>query len=184
MLVVTIGNILDDLKIPYAVTGGLAVSILGRIRTTLDIDVIVELPQAKVPALTKALKQISDLTYVDEETALRAVERTGEFNFLHIESGIKVDFFVLGSDAFSKEKIGRRRPHTINGQSVYLVSPEDLILSKLPWNKQTESSRQLEDVESILAIQKNLNRPYLEKWSKLHKTDKVLRELWRKTRSQ
>jgi Na+/glutamate symporter len=38
-----IAKILDDLKIPYAVTGGFAVSIWGIPRYTADIDIIIEL---------------------------------------------------------------------------------------------------------------------------------------------
>lgn len=42
------------------------------------------------------------------------------------------------------------------------TSPEDLILIKLKWYKESESSRQREDIESILQITKNLDLTYLK----------------------
>ena len=176
-LLLKVAKILDDLSISYAVTGGYAVSMLGRIRSTLDIDVIIELPHSKISLLTEALKIISEMSYVDENMVVRAVERKDEFNFIHVESGIKVDFFVQGSDAYSKGKFQRRIAKKIGKQTIYLVSPEDLILSKLRWHKISESSRQLEDVESIIKIQRKLDWKYLSRWSKIHKTSGVLESL-------
>ena len=41
-LLVSIARILDDLKIPYLITGGIAVLVWGRPRFTADIDVVIE----------------------------------------------------------------------------------------------------------------------------------------------
>lgn len=181
-LTITVAKILNSLKIPYAITGGYAVSVWGRVRSTLDIDIIVEIPLTKKGDLVKALLQVSELGYVDDEMVTRAIERKGEFNFIHIESGIKVDFWVIGDDAFSRSKIKRRKAKIIQGHKIYFLSPEDLILSKLLWSKLSESELQLGDVESILRIQKKLDRRYLDKWSKIHYTAEILNKLWKKKR--
>src|SRR3989338_7392465 len=103
-LITEISKILDTLKIIYAITGGYAVSIWGRPRSTFDIDVIIELSHSKLAVFSKALKAISEMSYIDEQMVERAVERKGEFNFIHIESGIKVVFWVQDSSEFSKSK--------------------------------------------------------------------------------
>ncbi|MEK7154002.1 MAG: hypothetical protein AAB792_00395, partial [Patescibacteria group bacterium] len=46
----------------------------------------------------------------------------------------------------------------------YFVSPEDLILSKLLWYKKSQSTRHLEDVESVLKISK-VDKKYLKNWA-------------------
>jgi len=176
-LVVEIAKILDKLRIPYAITGGYAVSIWGRLRATFDIDTIVQLPEIKIKILAEALRKISKMTYVDEDMMLRAVERKGEFNFIHIESGIKIDFWVLKDNEFSKTQIERRIPYIISGQRVYFVSPEDLILNKLLWHKETGSELQLGDIKSVLKLQKRLDWEYLRKWAKKYSTIKVLESL-------
>ena len=117
------------------------------------------------------------MTYVDEDMMLRAVERKGEFNFIHIESGIKIDFWVLKDNEFSKTQIERRIPYIISGQRVYFVSPEDLILNKLLWHKETGSELQLGDIKSVLKLQKRLDWEYLRKWAKKYSTIKVLESL-------
>ena len=176
-LLVKIAEILSKLNIPYAVTGGYAVSVWGRPRSTFDVDVIVQLLEPEAKRLAEALKKISEMSYVDEEMVLRAVERKGEFNFVHIESGIKVDFWVIKKNDFSQGQLRRRLPKKILGKMVYFISPEDLILNKLLWYKQSESSRQLEDVESILKISgSKLDKKYLARW-----TEKLnISSVWRR----
>ncbi len=179
-LIVAVVKILVSLKIPYAITGGYAVSVWGRPRSTFDVDVVIEIPQAKIHALAIALKRISALTYVDENMMARAVDQKGEFNFIHVESGIKVDFFVRRDDKFSVNGLKRRMAQVINGTKVYFFSPEDLILSKLLWSKETESELQLRDVESIIKFQKKLDWKYINKWAKIHKTIETLAMLRKK----
>lgn len=172
-----IAKILGDLKILYAVTGGYAVAMWGRPRSTFDIDVIVQVYKPQIKAFRRALQNISKLSYLDEDAIEEAVKREGEFNFIHTESGIKIDFWVAGSNPISQLELERRISKTINGQRVYFISPEDLILSKLRWYKESKSNRHLEDIESILKIQKNLDYGYLRKWAKIQSTRKILESL-------
>lgn len=173
-LIGQIAKILDNLNIVYAVTGGYAVSVWGKPRSTLDIDVIVELLEPKIHDLAKALGAVSEMSYIDEGMMLRAFERRGEFNFIHIESGIKVDFWVSGKDEFSKMELSRRIPKIIAGRKVYFLSPEDLILNKLKWHKASGSELQLRDVEVIIRLQKQLDWKYLRKWAKHQSTLKII----------
>lgn len=176
-LVGEVARVLDNLNIVYAVTGGYAVSIWGKPRSTLDIDVIIELLEPKIHNLAKALKTISAMSYVDEDMVVRAFERKGEFNFIHIESGIKVDFWISSGDEFSKLQLKRRVPKMIAGRTIYFLSPEDLILNKLKWHKMSGSELQLRDIEVILKFQKKLDWKYLRKWAKQRSTLKILEKL-------
>ena len=166
-LLVKIAKILNKLRIPYIITGGYAVSIWGRPRSTFDIDVVIELSKNRINALAQALKGISEMDYIDESMMESAVERKGEFNFIHAESGIKVDFWVLKNDSFDISRIKRRIPKKILGENVYFISPEDLILSKLEWYQKSYSTRHLEDIESIIKISgEKLDNLYLKRWAK------------------
>lgn len=58
----------------------------------------------------------------------------------------------------------RRVKKTIDRQNVYFISPEDLILSKLVWYQKRESTRHVEDAESVIKISgKKLGFRYLKK---------------------
>lgn len=176
-LLIKIVKILDNLKISYVITGGYAVSVWGRARSTFDIDVVIEIFHPQVKSLYRALKKVSQLSYIDEDSMISAFERKSEFNFIHGESGIKIDFFIAGRDSSSRLELKRRIPQKIKGQIVYFVSPEDLILSKLRWYKKGESYKQLADIKSVLAIQKKLDIDYLKKWAKIHSTKKIFKSL-------
>lgn len=176
-LIIKIAKILEELNIQYAVTGGYAVSVLGRPRATFDIDIVIELFELKIPSLTKALNELSQLSELDEDMADDACKREGEFNYIHVESGIKVDFWVTKKNPVSQLEIKRRIKKRIDGQEVFFVSPEDLVLSKLRWYQQTQSTRQLEDIESVVKIQKKLDWEYIRKWAEEQRTLEILDKL-------
>lgn len=174
-LLLKICKILENLKILYAITGGYASSVWGRPRSTFDIDVIVELYKSDAHKLVCALKKISDISYIEEDAVIQALEKIGEFNYIDADTGIKVDFYIVGKDQYSKEKLKRRIAKKINVKNIYFVSPEDLILSKLLWYKESSSDRQIEDVKSIIKISGDiLDKKYLRSWAHKLKLDDLL----------
>jgi hypothetical protein len=177
-LLKNIAKILDKLKIPYAITGGFAVSVWGRIRSTLDIDIIVEMSDKNVKPLVIKVRKLVENAYADEDAVREALLHKSEFNFIDPDSGMKVDFFVQADNPYNKLKIKRRVSKDIFGAKVYFVSPEDLILSKLLWSKESSSWKQREDVKTILAKQKGkLDLNYLNSWATKHDTIEILNDL-------
>lgn len=166
-LLLQVVKILNELEIPYIVTGGIAILIWGRPRFTADIDIVVELDWGKIDNLEKALMALGEFGYVDKEAMRDALKNKGEFNFIDGNTGVKVDFWVAGNNELDKSKMARRRTRKILGKTVYFISPEDLILSKLHWYTMGESTRQLEDIESVLKISgEKLDMKYIKKWAK------------------
>jgi hypothetical protein len=166
-LLIKITKILSDLKIKYFITGGFAVSVWGRPRATFDIDIVIKLIEPQATSLTRALQEISKVAYVDENMIREAIHRRGEFNFIDSNSGLKVDFWVTKEKSSVPPEFKNRKLKKISGQKVYFISPENLILSKLQWCQQSQSSRHLEDAESVLKISsKKLNTKYLKHWAK------------------
>jgi len=177
-----IAAVLQKLDVPYVITGGIAVSVWGRIRFTADIDIAIELLPQKLDALADALLKIDKDVYVDRNMMSRALARKGEFNFIHPDSRLKVDFWVLGGGSFDREEINRKIPRTIAGQTIFFISPEDLIVRKLLWHKESQSDRQLDDVTSILNRQKRLDVAYLRRWAKKHSISRLLEALLKKSK--
>ena len=172
-LLVKVAKILDGLDIPYVVTGGMAVTIWGRVRFTADIDMVIGLKTNDINTLASELLKLSEFGYVDRDAMREALANQGEFNFIEGDSGIKVDFWVKPDFP----ELNRRVAKDILGQRVYFVSPEDLILSKLRWYKISPSSRHIEDIESILKISGEIiDKDYLleqsrkqDTWDELNK---------------
>ncbi|MBI4099133.1 nucleotidyltransferase [Candidatus Parcubacteria bacterium] len=182
-LLANIARILSRLRARYLVTGGMAVFVWGRPRFTADIDIVVALGADDVEKLVLALRDLSAAGYVDGDAARQAIEEQGEFNFIDGESGVKVDFWVAARDRFSQSQFRRRVLKRVHGQRVAFISPEDLILSKLMWHKQSGTSRHREDIESVVKIQKHLDWRYINRWARVHATTRILRDIRRGSRS-
>jgi hypothetical protein len=86
-----------------------------------------------------------------------------------------VDYMVTGSIAsghYGQPRMTRdtdivavQYPVDIDGQPVWLIAPEDLVLSKLVWSKDSRSELQLRDIRSIIALQPGLDWAYMNRWA-------------------
>lgn len=176
-----VASILDNLEIPYFLTGGVAVAQWGTPRFTADIDIVVRLSSHNLAKLADELLAIDKYAYVDRDTMREALDHFGEFNFIHGTSGVKVDFWVLKYEDFNQVALKRRMAIDVAGQKVYFPTPEDLILSKLIWYGESQSSRHLEDIATILKKQKDLDFDYLNKWTVIQGTKGILEKLKQKS---
>lgn len=172
-----ISAVLDRLKIDYIITGGIAVSLWGKPRHTADVDIVVEIDSIEsIKDLIKDLKEIFPKSYPDVEMAIDAFKRKSEFNVVESEFGLKADFFISDGSEYKKSEIKRGKVKEIDGKMIRFISPEDLIISKLIWYRDSRSTRQLEDIASVMDIQKNLDQKYLNLW--IDKLD--LKKEWRR----
>ena len=169
---------LDGLGIPYALTGGLAVSYYGRPRATHDADIVVAI--ARVPGLPqKLIVKFEPDYYISEEAVIDALLHQTMFNIIHPHTGFKIDFWILKSDSFSQGAFRRRQTVSLGKQRLSILSLEDLILSKLQWYQLSQSDRHLNDIRGILAVQREaLNKAYLNEWAKKLSVDEVLSAVW------
>ncbi|OGH73763.1 MAG: hypothetical protein A3C90_01190 [Candidatus Magasanikbacteria bacterium RIFCSPHIGHO2_02_FULL_51_14] len=166
-LLLNIVRILDELHIPYLITGGMAVFLWGRPRFTADIDIIVELEKNQTDNLYNAVRALGAAGYLDRDAMSEAIKKGGEFNFIDGDTGMKVDFWLAKQTPFDRSRFERRIPLPILGTTVFFTSPEDLIIIKLLWYNESHSSRHLEDIESILAIsEKRLDLRYIREQTK------------------
>lgn len=163
-LLILISKILQELTIDFFVSGGYAVCVWGRPRFTADIDIVINLEEKNIPNLATTLKENLPDAYIDEEQMLHALHHQGEFNVIEPSLGMKVDFFILNNVEYDKLTLRRSIKKDI-GRMVRFISPEDLIISKLKWFKQDESSRHLEDIKTVLRISK-VDQNYIEEWIK------------------
>lgn len=175
-LLVKIAQILEKLEIPYFITGGMAVLMWGRPRFTADIDILIEFKFTDIDKLEVALSALGEAGYIDKDAMREALLREGEFNFIDGDTGVKVDFWILKKNSFDVIRMKRKVPWNILGREVYFISPEDLILNKLLWCEESQSSRHLEDAESVFKISGDrLDKKYLKLWAEKLNVSELLR---------
>ena len=141
-------------------TGSIALSYYAQPRMTRDIDLVVELGEGDA-------KRVSELFhpdyYVSADAADRAVRARGMFNLLHMEKLVKLDLIVRKDEPYRRHEFGRRMRVQLPGFATWIVSKEDLILSKLVWAKPSMSELQLRDVRALLAS--GPDTAYLRRWA-------------------
>ncbi len=159
---------LEAAGIPYMLTGSLALAVWARPRMTRDVDIVIEADHAAVARLLAAFAEDS---YASPEAANTAVTDRTMFNVIHLTSLFKADFILRRDEPFERTKFDRRRSVDVDGLQATVISPEDLILSKLQWASGTSSARQADDVRLLLRDVTDLDDAYLRKWaSALHLT--------------
>ena len=152
---------LESVGIRYMVTGSVAANYYAVPRMTRDIDLVVELAAEDADRLCALFE--GDF-YVDREAVRSAIARRTAFNLIHTGWVLKVDFVVRKDSAYRREEFGRRRQVTIDDMALFVVAPEDLIISKLDWARDTRSEIQLGDVRNLLTGVPDLDREYLTRW--------------------
>lgn len=151
---------LERAGIPYMLTGSIALSVYAQPRMTRDIDLVVELGSGDAQRVTELF--LPDY-YVSADDARRALSARGMFNLLHLEKMVKLDLIVRKDEVYRRHEFGRRVRHRLGEFDAWIVSKEDLILSKLVWAKPSASEFQLRDVRSLLAT--GADTAYLRRWA-------------------
>ena len=75
---------------------------------------------------------------------------------------------ILKNNEYRQLEFERRTTIGFFNRTVYIVSAEDLLLSKLIWIQELQSSIQMEDIKSLIQVE-NLDWNYINNWlSKLN----------------
>jgi hypothetical protein len=152
---------LETAGLPFMLTGSFAMAYYGQPRMTRDLDLVVALVEEDIHGVVAML---SPDFYVDADDVRSAVLSQRLFNLMHNATGIKVDLIVRKSAEYRQVEFSRRRPIEMNGVRTWIVSREDLILSKLVWAKEANSELQRRDVKNLL--DETADRSYLEHWAR------------------
>lgn len=153
---------LDKIGIEYMLVGSMALVHYAKPRTTVDIDIVVKiLPET----IDKFIAEFENDYYIPIGRARQAAWQKGMFNILNNQTILKIDCVVLKENEFEINAFSRRQKVDYSGDfDVWIISKEDLILSKLKWAKNTKSERQMLDVASIIC--NGFDKDYVEKWAK------------------
>jgi hypothetical protein len=157
--------------IDHMLTGSMAMNYYAQPRMTRDIDIVVALKKSDVE---RVVRLFNTDYYIAREAVADSVAHESIFNLIHHESVIKVDCIVRKQSEYRLLEFARRKEVVIRDFTTFIVSKEDLIISKLFWAKDSHSEMQLRDVKNLLAT--GCDAAYLHEWTRKMDLDGLLKE--------
>ena len=139
---------------------------------TRDIDIVASLVGRESSEVVRLLE---DDYYVSADAVVDAIARRSMINVVHLDSVVRVDFIVRKDSEYRRIEFDRRQRIHVGKTRFWIVSKEDLILSKLSWAKESHSELQLRDVRNLLLAEPDLD--YLNRWSSELRVDQLSKDL-------
>src|SRR5437667_6442179 len=161
----------EQAGIPYMLTGSMAMNYYAQPRMTRDVDVVIAIGPDDTNRVTALFRPDY---YVSEESIRKSLAHESIFNLIHQESVIKVDCIIRKRSEYRRVEFERRQKISILDFTTFIVSKEDLIISKLFWAKDSHSEIQLADVQNLLAT--GYDAAYLQRWTRELGLDNLLEE--------
>ena len=142
------------LGVRHYISGSVASTIHGAVRSTMDVDVVCELTAAQIEPFLVAF---GNEFYVSGPAVRFAVEQRSCFNLIHLPTAYKVDVFVSRGRPFDQAAMARAMPQALSADDslrVPVATPEDSIVAKLEWFRlgDESSQRQWDDVSRLVAL--------------------------------
>ena len=162
----------EQARIPYMLTGSMAMNYYAQPRMTRDIDIVIAITPEDVGRISALFRPDY---YVSEQNIRESLAHESIFNLIHQESVIKVDCIIRKSSEYRRIEFERRQKISIVDFTTFIVSKEDLIISKLAWAKNSHSEVQLNDVRNLLAT--GYEAAYLRRWTRELRLDNLLNDV-------
>jgi hypothetical protein len=159
-----VAGVLESLELRYLVTGSMATIAYGEPRFTIDVDIVLDLPLAKVDAFCEAFP--APEYFCSPDAARHAVNQHFQFNIIHPASGLKVDVIIPADTEFNRSRMSRG-VRIAGGEhfSVWFASAEDVIIKKLEYFREGGSEKHLRDIAGVLKVRgAQIDRDYITGW--------------------
>lgn len=153
---------LEEKEIEYMLSGSVAMSLYAVPRFTRDIDIVVNLKEEKTDDFFEIF---SNDFYFNKNTVFEEVKKKGMFNVIDNATSCKIDFVIRKDDEFRKHEFSRKQYKKVFHFNAWVVSAEDLVISKIIWIQQIISQQQITDIRSILSNPK-IDKGYIKHWCK------------------
>lgn len=159
---------LEEVDVTYLAGGSVAAWGWGEARTTLDFDVVVDLPYEQMVPLSKALLKRSMNVPVEIMMDILLSPDDLAINAIHAQTGFKAELFPLREgDKLRQSALNRRLIIDLGPPigELYAHSPEDLIIYKVLYYGLSQQTKHVRDIAGIFRMMGNeLEMDYIQHW--------------------
>ena len=152
---------LDAVDIGYMLTGSMALNGYDLPCVPHNLDFVVALRPADAEIMVRLFSPDYDIS---REAVDSAIAQQSFFNLFHRKSRIKVNCIVCQQINYRLTEYSRRQRVKFENFKTWIVSKEDLIISKLHWARKSRSPRHLRDVKNLAAT--GCDTIYIERWTR------------------
>lgn len=145
-IIFLVTDFFDKENIKYVIVGGLAAIFYGVPRTTMDLDLILHIPEEKIDKFIKFFQK-NDF-FADKWDLEQSLKEKSHCTIEDKESLLRLDIKGVYTD-FDQKTLERRIPFEYKGKKVYITSAEDTIANKLLFGREQD----IKDVEGIFVRQ-------------------------------
>jgi hypothetical protein len=157
--------------VPHVVVGSFARNYYAFPRSTEDADLVLALDNA---CLNRFEFELGGEVSLDSQTTFEANTGTFRHVLIHRETEFKTELFLLSRDEYDRERFNRRVPFNFNGQASFVLTAEDVIVTKLRWMR----SKEVDDIQDVIAVNDaTLDWNYVHRWTASHNTRAKLDEI-------
>jgi len=152
---------LDAADIGYMLTGSMALNCYALPCVPHNLDFVIALHPSDAEVMFRLFS--SDYEF-SREAVDSAIAGQSFFNVVHRKSRVKVNCIICQQIKYRLTEFGRRQHVKFENVKTWLVSKEDLIISKLHWARKSHSPRHLRDVKNLIAT--GCDTLYVERWAR------------------
>ena len=165
----------DAVGIPYVLVGSFASNVYGIARSTKDADFVLQTAPGQFSKLMTALGPNFSR---DPQIQFESVTGTKKILVEETESGFEIEFFELSDEPHDRERFARRRRFMVVGREGWILTPEDVLVTKLNWLHRAGRTKDRMDVENVTLVQGDaIDWAYVEHWCDVHGSRALLDEI-------
>ncbi len=169
---VAVIDALEQLGPPYVLVGSLATNFHGIPRSTRDADIVVAFEASTLDGLAASL--VPELR-IQPQTSSETVTGTIRHVIDVHDSPFIIELFGSSDDPHDRSRMARRQRVRVLDRDTWVLTAEDVIVTKLRWGQQPNRSKDLDDARNVLAVRRDeLDMGYIHRWCTEHGTEATL----------
>lgn len=115
---------------------------------------------------------------IESQMTFETVTATTRFITYGIDTGFKIELFLLSDDPHDQKRFARRQRVSIEETEAWVATAEDVVITKLRWSRQGKRTKDTDDVRNVIAVQQgHLDWDYIHHWCDQHGTRELLDEI-------